>query len=76
MGPLQRKPGERASLLESLKYILKESLTTVICFHREPVEGTWRGSFTWNFERQAKRSLETESLSLWDLEGGLLYCGP
>jgi len=48
----------------------------VICLHRDPVGGTWRGSFTWNFERQAQKALETESVSLWDLGGGLVYWGP
>jgi len=76
MGALRGEPGGRASLLEYLKYILKGAVTTVICLHRDPVGGTWRDSFTWNIEIQAKSVLETESLSLWDLEGGLLYKGP
>jgi hypothetical protein len=55
---------EGGLLYWSLKHMLKEALTTVICLHRDPVERTWRGSFTWNCERQAKRALETESLSM------------
>jgi len=55
VGALRGEPGGRASLLESLKYMLKEALTTVICLHRDPVGGAWRDSFTWNIEIQAKR---------------------
>jgi hypothetical protein len=69
MVALPGEPGRRASLLESLKYTLKEVLTTVICLHTEPVGETWRSSFTWNFERQAnglwKRNISLSLYGTW-----------
>jgi hypothetical protein len=63
MGALRVEHGGRPSLLVSEIYV-KGGSDNVICFHRDPVEGTWRGSFTCNFERQAK-GLWKRSLSLY-----------
>jgi hypothetical protein len=63
IGALRGEPGGRTSLLVSEIYV-KEGSDNVICLHGDPVEGTWRGSFTCNIERQEK-GLCKRSLSLY-----------
>jgi hypothetical protein len=42
---------------------VKKAVTTGICLHRDTLGGTWRGSFAWNFERQAKNGFGDSALS-------------
>ena len=60
---------------------VKKALETGICLHRGPTGNLKGGSFTRDFERWTKETLEVESLSVralceGNLEGGLLYWRP